>query len=489
MSVDLAWMTIEEVAPLVASRQVSPRDLVEALLGRIRQDGERLNAFITVDAIGARGEAARAEAEILCGCYHGPLHGVPVALKDNIWTAGLRTTAGSRILAGFVPVEDATVVRRLRRAGAIVIGKTNMSEFAYGATNNNPHYGPTHNPWDLARITGGSSGGSAAAVAAGCAYAALGTDTGGSVRIPAALCGVMALKPTFGRVSCHGTMPLVPCYDHMGPIARSAGDLAIVLRAISGRDAGDPTTSTARVPDWPRELRDGPRSFVLGRPREYFFDRLVPEVASAMDDAVRTFERTGSRVREVRLPDLQPATSRCSGYALAEATMVHRRMGFFPARAAEYGNDVRRRLEEGAEVRAEDYEAAAKAKRVIEAAFEAALAGVDAILAPTTPVAAPVIGESRVTIDGEDEAVRTALIRLNRPANIAGLPSITVPCGRTPGGLPIGLQIIAPLFSEARLLQIAQLYVDGRGEGLGLPAALTAERVLALESSRRPRPA
>jgi aspartyl-tRNA(Asn)/glutamyl-tRNA(Gln) amidotransferase subunit A len=464
MSGDLAWMTIEQVAPLIAARQVSPRELVDALLGRIDQERTRLNAFITVDVDGAREEAVRAESEILREGYRGPLHGVPVALKDNIWTARLRTTAGSRILAGFVPVEDATVVRRLRRAGAIVIGKTNMSEFAYGATNNNPHYGPTRNPWDLTRTTGGSSGGSAAAVAAGCAYAALGTDTGGSIRIPAALCGVMALKATFGRVSCHGTMPLVPHYDHLGAIARSVGDLAIVLRAIAGRDVRDPTTNKAPVPDWPRELRERPTSFVLGRPREYFFDRLSPEVAAAMDRAVRTFERAGSRVCEVRLPGLEPATSRCRGYALAEATMVHRRMGFFPGRAAEYGDDVRRRLEQGAEVRAEDYVAAAEAKRVIDAAFETALSGVDAIVAPTTPVAATTIGQSRVTIQGEDEAVREALIRLNRPANIAGLPAITVPCGHTPGGLPIGLQIIARLLSEARLLQIAQLYVESSGE-------------------------
>src|SRR5262245_26695353 len=365
MSADLAWMTIEQVAPLVAAREVSPRELVEALLGRIQQDGARLNAFITVDADRARGEAARAEAEVLRGCYRGPLHGVPVALKDNIWTAGLRTTAGSRILAGFVPVDDATVVRRLRRAGAIVIGKANMSEFAYGATNNNPHYGPTHNPWELSHITGGSSGGSAAAVAAGCAYAALGTDTGGSVRIPAALCGVMALKATFGRVSCHGTLPLVPRYDHVGPIARSVGDLAIMLRTIAGHDVGDPTTSMAAVPDWPRQLREGPQSFLLGRPREYFFERLAPEVTSAMDDAVQTFERAGSRVREVRLPGLHLAASRCARYALAEATNVHRRMGFFPARALEYGDDVRRRLEQGDEVSAEDAVAAAEAKRVI----------------------------------------------------------------------------------------------------------------------------
>lgn len=478
MYADLAWMTIEQVAPLVATRKVSPRELVDALLVRIQQDGGRLNAFITVDAERARSDAAHAETEILNGRYRGPLHGVPVALKDNIWTAGQRTTAGSKILAGFIPVEDATVVRRLRHAGAIVIGKANMSEFAYGATNNNPHYGATRNPWDLSRITGGSSGGSAAAVAAGCAYAALGTDTGGSVRIPAALCGVLALKATFGRVSCHGTMPLVPQYDHVGPIARSVGDLAIVLHAIAGHDPGDPTTSAADVPDWPGQLRQGPPSFLLGRPGDYFFDRLAPDVSAAMDRAVQTFERAGARVREVRLPGLHEAASRCTRYALAEATLVHRRMGFFPARALEYGDDVRGRLEQGDEVSGEEAAAAVESKRIIDAAFESALAGVDAILAPTTPVPATVRGQSRVTIDGEDETVRHALIRLNRPANIAGLPAITIPCGRTSGGLPIGLQIIAPPFSETTLLQIAQLYVDSRSEELGRPTALTPERVI-----------
>ena len=478
MSLDLAWMNIEQIAPLVAAGHVSPRELVDAVLGLIQQDATRLNAFITVDADGAQREAVRAEAEIRRGGYRGPLHGVPIALKDNIWTAGLRTTAGSTILRDFVPIEDANVVRRLRRAGAIIIGKTNMSEFAYGATNNNAHYGATRNPWDLTRITGGSSGGAAAAVASGCAYAALGTDTGGSIRIPAALCGVMALKATFGRVSCHGTMPLVPHYDHVGPIARSAGDLAILLRAIAGQDPDDPTTSTASVPDWPNELRAAPRSFVLGHPREYFFDRLAPDVSSAMKQVVRTFEGAGSRVCEVRLPDLATAVSRCSDYALAEATVVHRRMGFFPARLAEYGDDVRRRLEQGAAVRADAYVAAGDATRVIQAAFETALAGIDAILVPTTPVTATVIGVSDVTIDGESETVRNALIRLNRPANIAGVPSITIPCGRTPSGLPLGLQIIAPPFAESRLLQIAQLYVECRGGNGWRPTALMTERVL-----------
>ncbi len=472
MSSDPAWLTIEQVAPLIAKRKLSPRELLESLLCHIQQHESRINAFLTIDVEGSRVEAARAESEILRGRYRGPLHGVPVAIKDNVWTAGLRTTAGSKILADFVPVEDATVVRRLRRAGAVIIGKTNMSEFAYGATNNNQHYGATHNPWNLERTTGGSSGGSAAAVAAGFALAALGTDTGGSIRIPSALCGVIGLKPTFGRVSCHGTMPLVPAYDHVGPIARSTTDIALMLKAIAGRDPRDPTTASVSVPDWPRQLRSRNHQFRIGRPREYFFDHLSPDVASGLEDAIRAFERAGAHVPEVRLPDLQQAAERCTAFAYAEATMVHRRMGFFPAREEQYGDDVLRRLKEGAEVRAVDYAAAAEAKRVVQAEFDAALANVDAILTPTVPLGATVIGQKTVVIGSREEAVRSAFIRLNRPANIVGLPSITVPCGFTSEGLPIGLQLIGRAFGEAQLLQIALLYVETSHQKVVRPTAI-----------------
>jgi aspartyl-tRNA(Asn)/glutamyl-tRNA(Gln) amidotransferase subunit A len=472
MSSEFAWLTIEQVAPLIAKRKLSPRELLESLFCHIQQHNSKINAFLTMDVEGSRGAAVRAESEILRGRYRGPLHGVPVAIKDNIWTAGLRTTAGSKILADFVPVEDATVIRRLRRAGAVIIGKTNMSEFAYGATNNNQHYGATHNPWNLERNTGGSSGGSAAAVAAGFAFAALGTDTGGSIRIPSALCGVVGLKPTFGRVSCHGTMPLVPAYDHVGPIARSTTDVALMLKAIAGRDPHDSTTASIPVPDFARQLRSRNHHFQLGRPREYYFDHLSSDVANALENVIRTFERAGAQIREVRLPALQQDAERCTAFAYAEATMVHRRMGYFPAREQEYGDDVLHRLKVGAEVRAVDYAAAAEAKRVLQAEFDAALANVDAILAPTVPLGATVIGQKTVIIGSREEAVRSAFIRLNRPANITGLPSITVPCGFTSEGLPIGLQLIGRAFGEAQLLQIARLYVQSSHQKVVRPTAI-----------------
>jgi aspartyl-tRNA(Asn)/glutamyl-tRNA(Gln) amidotransferase subunit A len=458
MSSEFAWLTIEHVAPLIAKRKLSTRELLESLLCHIQRHQPRINAFLTIDVEGARAGAARAESEILHGRYHGPLHGVPVAIKDNIWTAGLRTTAGSKILANFIPVEDATVIHRLRRAGAVIIGKTNMSEFAYGATNNNQHYGATHNPWHLERTTGGSSGGSAAAVAAGFAFAALGTDTGGSIRIPSALCGVVGLKPTFGRVSCYGTIPLVPSYDHVGPIARSITDTALMLSAVAGPDPLDSATASISVPDFARSLRNGNHAFRLGRPREYYYDDVSSDVASGLEKVTSTFERAGAAIREVRLPDLQGASERCTAFAYAEATTVHRRMGYFPAREQEYGDDVLHRLKLGAEVRAADYVAEEEAKRVLQAEFEAALTDVDAILAPTVPLGATVIGQKTVIIGSREEAVRSALIRLNRPANITGLPSITVPCGFTSEGLPMGFQLIGRPFCEAQLLQIARLY-------------------------------
>jgi aspartyl-tRNA(Asn)/glutamyl-tRNA(Gln) amidotransferase subunit A len=475
MSPEFAWLTIEQVAPLIETRKLSPCELLESLLAHIDRHNSRINAFITIDFAGSRAAAARAESEILHGRYRGPLHGIPVAIKDNIWTAGLRTTAGSRILADFIPVEDATVVRRLRRAGAVIIGKTNMSEFAYGATNNNQHYGATHNPWNLERTTGGSSGGSAAAVAAGFAFAALGTDTGGSIRIPSALCGVVGLKPTFGRVSCYGTMPLVPAYDHVGPIARSSTDVGLLLKAIAGRDPRDSTTASIPVPEFAPPPRGRNVHFQLGRPREYYFDRLSSDVATGLENAIRTLEGAGATIREVRMPDHQLAAECCSAFAFAEATMVHRRVGYYPMREREYGEDVLYRLKLGADIRAVDYAAAVDARRVLQAEFDVALADVDAILAPTVPLGATAIGQKTVILGAEEEAVRSAFIRLNRPANITGLPSLTVPCGFTSEGLPIGLQLIGPAFGEAELLQIARLYEESSHQQSARPAAIWNE--------------
>lgn len=455
---ELAFFSITHLATLVRKKKVSPVELLDAVLSRIERLNPRLNAFITVAADTARAEAKRAEREIARGRWRGPLHGIPISLKDNIATSCLRTTAGSKILAENIPEQDATVVRCLRRAGAVIVGKTNMHEFAYGVTTENPHYGPTRNPWDIARIPGGSSGGSAAALAAGMCFASVGTDTGGSIRIPASLCGVVGLKPTYGRVSAHGTVALSPTLDHVGPLARTVSDAAIVLRAIAGRDPHDATTLALPPFRLPENLKSVTRRLRLGLPRDFFFEGLDDEVRSAVLKATKHFEQRGAEVVEVALPSLAASVEPSNHIALAEAAHYHRRMGWFPARAGDYGEDVRKRLEMGAETRAADYLRAFETQQRVCAEFDCAFALVDAILAPVTPVPAPQLGQKMLSLGGEEEPVRAALLRLCRPANLAGLPAISVPCSFTSEGLPVGLQIIGPRCGEEIVLRLALAY-------------------------------
>ncbi len=454
----LAFASIAELAPLVAQKKVSPVELTTAMLERIGRLNPRLNAYLTVTADLAITQARRAEKEILRRHIRGPLHGIPIALKDNIWTRGVRTTAGSKILADFVPQEDATVARRLWRAGAILLGKTNLHEFAYGVTTNNAHYGPTRNPWDTARIPGGSSGGSGAALAAGICYGSVGSDTGGSIRIPAALCGIVGLKPTFGRVSCHGVVPLARSFDIAGPLARTVTDAALLLSAIAGADSLDPSAARGRVPDFAESLRARKKRFRLGWPREYFWEKLDPEVREITERAARSFEKLGAAIEEVSLPRINDSVEPSTQIALAEARQFHESQGWYPARAGDYSEEVRKRLEMGADVRAVDYIAALEKMKTFRADFEAAFQRVEAIVAPSVPFAAPQIGQKMVRLGGAEEPVRGALVGLNRPANLTGLPAISIPCGFTKFGLPVGLQLIGRAFDEATLLRLAFLY-------------------------------
>jgi aspartyl-tRNA(Asn)/glutamyl-tRNA(Gln) amidotransferase subunit A len=452
---ELAFLSIEQADRLLRNRDVSPCDLVEVALTRIERFNPTLNAFITVIADHARAEARRAERQLRQDRTASPLCGIPISIKDNFSTRGVRTTAGSSILSHFIPDRDSEAVRKLRDAGAIVLGKTNMHEFAYGITNENPHYGPTRNPWDLDRITGGSSGGSATALAMGIGYAATGTDTGGSIRIPAALCGVVGLKPTFGLVSVEGVVPLAKTLDHAGPMARSVTDVCIILDAI----AGDYPPGAIR-PDYRKLRKNRPRKFRIGWPKQYFFERIDGEVHDAIESAAKCFKSLGATVEQVSLSGLEHSVEPSTNIALAEATQYHESQGYFPAQASKYGDDVRHRLELGRKVLAADYLHALDMKREITREFDAVFENIDVILAPTLPVAAPRIGEREVAIGGEKETVRSALVRLNRPANLTGHPAISIPCGFTRTGLPIGLQLIGPRWSEAQLLSIALAYED-----------------------------
>lgn len=457
----LAFATIEELSALVARRKLSPVELTNLFLSRIERLNPQFNAILTVTTGLALEAARRAEKALMrsrAASARRPLLGIPITLKDIIWTRGIRTTAGSKVLRDFVPDEDATVVSKLSRAGAILLGKTNTHEFAYGITNDNPHYGPTRNPWARDRITGGSSGGSAAAVAAGLCAASVGSDTGGSIRVPSALCGIVGLKPTYGRVSVYGVVPLAPSFDHVGPIARSVADAAILLGVLAGPDRRDPRAVSRRAEDFRVAVKKPLRKPRLIRSREYYWDTLDGEVRTLVETAIRDLERQGASVREISLPHLGDSVHASTQISLAEATYCHQAAGYFPAHAADYSDEVRTRIEGGEKVSAVEYLAGFDAQKRVRAELDAALKDADALVAPTVPIPAPPIGLDRVSIDGKEMGLRAALVGMNRPANFTGLPAMSVPCGFTREGLPVGLQIIGRAFDEATLLRIASAY-------------------------------
>jgi len=454
---ELAFLSIEQAARLLRRREISPLELVEICLARIERGNSRLDAFLTVTAEQARKQARTAERELRRGAPKSPLLGIPVSLKDNFYTRGIRTTAGSKILSDFIPKADSEVARRLAGAGAILIGKTNMHEFAYGITSENPHYGPVHNPWALDRISGGSSGGSAAALATGMCFGSVGTDTGGSIRVPAALCGIFGMKPTYGLVSVEGTIPLAPGFDHVGPLARNATDACIMLEAIAGKY---PRSSPR--PDHRTLRKNRPRKIRVGWPQDFFFERVGPEVRRLVERAAQTLAKLlNARVAEVPLPRLAEAVEAATNVIVAEANFYHESQGYFPARSAEYGDDVRGHLERGAQLRAVDYMRGIEQRRTVMAEFDAAFERADVLVAPSTPIPAPRIGDTQIRVAGQREtAVRAELLRMTRPANISGLPALSLPCGFTQAGLPVGLQLIGPRWSEAKLLSIALAYQD-----------------------------
>jgi aspartyl-tRNA(Asn)/glutamyl-tRNA(Gln) amidotransferase subunit A len=434
------------------------------MLDRIYQLNPSLNAYLTVSEEMALQQAARAEAE-LCKSHaksrrdRGTLHGIPISLKDNIYTKDIRTTGGSKILRDFIPLHDAPVVAALKKAGAVILGKTNMHEFAYGVTTDNPHFGATHNPWDLQRIPGGSSGGSAAALAAGLCYGSIGTDTGGSIRIPASLCGVVGLKPGLGRVDVADVIPLSPTLDFVGPLARAAEDAALLLEPIFARGKNECKLVPGRVSS------SRARKFRLGVPREFFLEILDLDVRTAFENALELLKKNGAPVTEVSFPQLAESEEAGNVIAWAEATAYHHQAGWFPERSAEYSDDVRKRLEMGSKVSAVDYLRAREFREKFKAFLEETLLtnNIDAVVVPTTPIPAPRIGEDSInltiSVDGlsvtKSLPVRSLLLRLCRPANLAGVPAISVPCGLSRSGLPIGLQFIASWTDEPLLLELA----------------------------------
>ena len=450
MSADLHWLSVAEAAQLIAARKLSPVEFTEASLRRIEQLEGRLNAFITVDGDAAMTAASEAADEIAKGGAHGPLHGIPIALKDIFGVAGVRMTAGSKILSENVASEDAEATARLKAAGAVVLGKLNLHEFAFGATGVNPHYGAARNPWDLERITGGSSSGSGASVAAGECAAALGTDTGGSIRIPASLCGIVGLKPTYGRVSKRGVLPLSWSLDHVGPMTRTVEDAAIVLQAIAGRDADDASTVGEPVPDYMQMLRQGVQGLRIGIPKEFFFENLHPEVESAVRSAIGLLGEMGADLTEVDVPLISEIPGGVTAIMLPEALAYHQK--WMSERPDDYGDDVRYRLELGATFLAVHYVQAQRFREMAVAAWrEEVFPKVDLIVTPTTPITARPIEEG-------DLQVTFNLIRFTNPLNFLGVPAISIPCGFTGEGLPVGLQLVGRWWDEASVLRAAYAY-------------------------------
>jgi aspartyl-tRNA(Asn)/glutamyl-tRNA(Gln) amidotransferase subunit A len=446
---DIALLPLQAASALVHSRRASCVDLVRACLDRITRHDRELGAFITLTADSALDEAKRADADLANGVDRGPLHGIPIALKDLYDTAGIRTTAGSRIFADRVPERDCAVVEKLRAAGAVFLGKLNLHEWALGVTNQNPHFGPACNPWDTSRIPGGSSGGSAIAVASGFCYVSPGSDTGGSIRIPASLCGVAGLKPTYGRVSLRGVIPLAWTLDHSGPLARTVGDLAIALNAIAGHDPLDPASVDVASEDYAASLEDGAKDVRVVVPANFFFDDVDPEVDAAVREAVRVLTSLGASVTERSLPRVDLLTAQ-RAILLTDAAAYHRE--HLRERAADIGADVLTRLRTGQTFTGTDYAQARRDRDELRREWLAVLREQDIILSPTTPIVAP-------PRDGQDAVAAAQRLTANTaPFNLTGLPAISIPCGFTKAGLPIGLQLAAGPWREALLLRVARAY-------------------------------
>ncbi len=455
---DLHWTSMTDLARMIASKEVSPVDVARAHLERIARLDSTLRSFITVCAEAALDEARAAEARLAAGDTLGPLHGVPIALKDLVDTAGVRTTGGSRILIDRVPAADATVVKRLRAAGAIVLGKLNMHEVAVGPEGRNVHHGDTRNPWDATvhRLPGGSSSGSGAAVAAGLTPGALGSDTGGSIRIPSSLCGITGIKPTYGRVSRAGVLPLAWTLDHVGPMARSAADCALMLGSLAGYDPADATTSVLPVPHYTSALTGDVKGLRVGLLRSSFLEASAPDVAAAVAQAAKTLESLGARVDEIALEHAVHAPAISFAIVGSEALAYH--AGWLKARPGDYQPDVRDRLRAGAFVGGADYVRAQQARALVRDEVDEVLRHRDVLLAPATPITAPALGEREVDVRGVILDIRSALVRLTRAFNVSGHPSCALPCGFSGGGLPIGMQIVGRAFDEATALRVADAY-------------------------------
>ena len=455
---ELTSLKLHQAAELLKKREISPVELTRAHLDRIQAYDQLLNSFITITPELALQQARKAESEILRGEYKGSLHGIPLGLKDLFETEGIRTTAGSTFFADYIPDADAAVVHKLKEAGAVILGKMNMHEIALGVTNENPHYGDCCNPWNLRHITGGSSGGNAAALAAGLCIGAMGSDTGGSIRIPSSLCGVVGFKPTYGRVSLRGVIPLSWNLDHAGPMARSVKDVSILLQTIAGYDSQDAWSINAPVDNYLAQLdRDMNGWRIAIASDSYFTDSEVvdKEVMEAINETCRMFEGFGAHVEPVAFPNAREAAmanglmTPCDAAAFHHQRLAENPQGF--------GRDVLKRLQTGAAYTSTEYSEARRMQTILRCQFNEFFDDYDLLLTPTTPVSAPIRGSA--------DAIERAklLTRFTAPFNLTGLPALSIPCGWTSEKMPIGLQIIGKAWAEVKILSAANLFEENRG--------------------------
>jgi aspartyl-tRNA(Asn)/glutamyl-tRNA(Gln) amidotransferase subunit A len=456
MNTEPALMSLTSIAKAIADKQFSSREVTQSCLDRIARWQPHLNAFMAIEAEDALKAADAADAMLAKGGRRGVLHGVPLAHKDMYYEAGRVVTCGSRIRRDFVATTTSTALQRLKDAGTVRLGSLQMAEFAYGPTGHNAHYGPVHNPFALDRITGGSSSGSGSAVAARLTFAALGSDTGGSVRMPAHFCGVTGLKTTVGRISRAGAMPLSQSLDTVGPLARTAEDCAVLLRLMAGADPADPTAISGIVPDYAAATMESSRGLTIGVPTTFYVDDLDAEVAGILDATLAVLAREGVNIVKVELPDQRQLSGASQLVLAVEAAAFHKR--WMIERPQDYGPQVLMRLQNGLAIPGVSYLEALRWRGQALAAHRAAVAGVDAVIAPVSPVPAPTIAESDVGNSQDAEAVIQRLTRFTRPINYLGLPALSIPCGFTRGGLPVGMQLVGRSFDETTLLRFGAAF-------------------------------
>jgi aspartyl-tRNA(Asn)/glutamyl-tRNA(Gln) amidotransferase subunit A len=463
---ELASKSIGELSPLICEKQISPVEVTEAILDRVEKYNPQVNAYIKVNADQAMESAKEAESEIMKGHYRGALHGIPMALKDIFYVKGEVATMGSKIHKDFVADYDATVVSKLKEAGVVFTGTLNMHEYAWGGTNNNPHFGPCRNPWNLETIPGGSSGGSGAAVAADMTIASLGTDTGGSIRIPASFCGIVGLKPTHGRVSKYGVFPLSWSLDHIGPMTKTVTDAAILMEAIAGYDKNDPTTIDIPTASYTDYLSEDIKGLVIGINEEYYFKDVDQGVEKLVRDGIEILKAMGVEVKTVSIPSIKHSYFTEMMTILGEASAIHHNN--LKKRSQDFGEDVRLSLELGEIPSAVDYVQAQQMRRKLIHDFDQVFKSIDLLIAPTMPFTAPIIGQATTMINDQKISVFDNLIRFQSPSNLTGLPSLTLPCGLSKG-MPVGMQLIGKAFREEILLKVAYAFERSNSSGSQKP--------------------